>query len=175
MADTANTTATTNTAEATPPEPQARHVIYCSGKLSPKIKIPHLSAILVRKKANLYDWPTNSLHPTSRGELTIYHNFGGGGRGGTTPNHHHITYMGAKQIQYNFSEPKKEKKEFTGWYTPKLIPFSIANSVVQRRNARNGLRPSIMRCTNGYTPKVWIETFSSFPLHTIPSNLSWNK
>lgn len=57
-ADTANTantanTATTNTAEAAaPPEPQARHVIYCSGNSEIKKNII-CSPILRGEKANL--------------------------------------------------------------------------------------------------------------------------
>lgn len=78
-ADTANTantanTATTNTAEAAaPPEPQARHVIYCSGNSKIKIKKNIIcSPILRGEKANL--GRPFSLHPTSGGEFSTFGN-----------------------------------------------------------------------------------------------------
>lgn len=49
--------------------------------------------------------------------------------------------------------------------------LSIANSVAQRRNVRNGLRPSTGRYTSDYTPKVWIKP--SLPTH--PNSGKYNK
>ncbi len=158
-ADTANTanTATTNTAEvAAPPEPQARHVIYCSGNSEIKKNII-CSPFWGGRKLT---WGPFSLHPTSRGEFSLLR------QRNVTQSHQSLWSEQSNPIQSNPQNNFRPKERIQqGWC--QFLILSIANSVVQRRNARNGLRQSTRSCTNGYTPKVWIKPvfFSSSP-HT---------